>query len=147
MKIVTKKASRFGRDMNFPLNGLGSISADGVADVSNECADLMVKSGAGWEYADEKAAAKAEKAAAKKEVVEEVAEEVTEEVTEEVVEEVAEVGGIIEADTDVTEDVDMSKMSKEQLKQVLKDAGVYNGAKHGKMSAPKLIATINELMS
>ena len=127
--------------MNFPIDGVVSINNEGSVRVSLECADLMVKSGAGWDYADGDAPVVEEVIeetieAVVEETVEEVVEEVIEEATEEVVEEAVE--------EEVT--VDFKSMSKDDLKQVLKDAGAYDGKKHGRMGQAKLIKAIETLM-
>ena len=123
VKIVTTKPSRFGQKMNLPIDGEKNISNDGVVEVSQDAADLLVGKGAGWEYANK--SAKTKKEAKVVEKVVEVVEEVAEEVTEEIVEESNDAnGGDTQAVEIVEESNDLNDYTAKELKAMCADAGL-----------------------
>jgi len=127
-KICTKKPNRIGKDINFPIDGLKTVGEDGIVELSDECAELMLTKSIGWSELEGESDDDTD--------VEEDVDVDSEEVSEKEEAEEAEANG-----------VDLNDMSKEELKSVLKEAGVYDGRKHGKMSQPKLISEIQKLMS
>ncbi|MDA7514153.1 hypothetical protein N8508_00030 [bacterium] len=137
VKIVTTKPSRFGQKMNFPIDGEKNISNDGIVEVSQDAADLLVGKGAGWEYANK--SAKTKKEAKVVEKVVEVVEEVAEEVTEEIVEESNDANG---GDTQA---VDLNEYTAKELKAMCSDAGLPKSAWKN-LNKGKLVTYLSDKM-
>ena len=50
IEIVTTRSKRFGKELSFPDVGVKSISAEGVVELPEDIAKLMVENGSGWDY-------------------------------------------------------------------------------------------------
>jgi len=116
VKVKTNRNSRLGQTIGIPNHGDVEVPVNGVIEVSEDTANLLVEKGRGWEYTDEKV---------KKPVKEKVKAEEPVEAEEIVVEANDSNGGetqtieetAIEEDDNVVE-VDLEKMGMKELKDL-----------------------------
>ena len=129
-KIVTKQRLRFGRKLGFAIDGVKEVDENGVVELSDEGAELMVTRGSGWAYLDGLVSTK--------KVEKKVEEEIKK--AEEAVAEVCD----SEEEEEAQDSVDLDSMTAKELREVLKSADLYDAKLHAKASKKKLIEFIKE---